>query len=280
MSWFDAVILGLVQALTEFLPISSSAHIRIVGEWIGVQDPGATFTAIIQLGTEAAVLVYFWGDIKRIITRWFASLRGSVPRNDPDARMGWLIIFGSIPIVVLGFLLQSLIRDQFRSLWIVAFTLIIFGVILGLADIFGKRAKALKDLNTRDGIVYGFAQALALIPGVSRSGGTITAGRIMGYDRPSAARYSFLLAVPAVFGSGFYELVSAFGEAEGAEAPVVGTIIATIISFVVGLVVIKYLMAYLNKGSFLPFVVYRIALGTLIIILLSFGLMDPTGGSA
>ncbi|KAB1660187.1 undecaprenyl-diphosphate phosphatase [Pseudoclavibacter chungangensis] len=281
MGWFEAIILGLVQGLTEFLPISSSAHIRIVGEWIGVDDPGATFTAIIQIGTEAAVLVYFWKDITRIISRWFASLTKKVPRDDPDARMGWLIIIGSVPIVLLGYFLQSLIRDQFRSLWIVAISLIVFGVILGLADIFGRNAKNLENLSWRDGIVYGFAQALALIPGVSRSGGTITAGRIMGYDRPSAARYSFLLAIPAVFGSGLYELASAL--TDDASTMTVGwipTIIATIIAFGSGLAVIAYLMRYIEKGSFMPFVLYRIALGTLIIVLLALGVMQPLGGAA
>ena len=280
MGWWEAIVLGIVQGLTEFLPISSSAHLRIVGEWIGQSDPGATFTAISQLGTETAVLIYFWRDIVRIIQRWFGSLRGSVPRNDPDARMGWLIIIGSVPIVLLGFFLQSLIRDQFRSLWIVATTLIVFGVLLGLADILGRNAKTLEQLNMRDGVVYGFAQALALIPGVSRSGGTITAGRLMGYDRPSAARYSFLLAVPAVFGSGFYELYSALKDDGTASTPWVPTIIATVIAFGVGYAVIAWLMRYIQTKSFLPFVVYRIGLGTLLVMLLLFGVMDPNAGSA
>lgn len=280
MNWFDAVILGLVQGLTEFLPISSSAHIRIVGEWIGVSDPGATFTAIIQIGTETAVVLYFWKDIVRIISRWFGSLTKKVPRDDPDARMGWLIIVGSIPIVILGVLLQDLIRDQFRSLWIVATTLIVFGVILGLADIFGRNVKQLDDLTWRDGIIYGFAQALALIPGVSRSGGTITAGRLMGYDRPSAARYSFLLAIPAVFGSGLYELYSAFTDEAAIPIAWGPTIIATIIAFGSGLAIIAFLMKYIQRGSFMPFVLYRIGLGTLIIVLLALGVMDPLSGGA
>lgn len=280
MGWFEAIVLGIVQGLTEFLPISSSAHIRIIGEWIGVQDPGATFTAITQLGTESAVLIYFWRDIVRIVQRWFGSLRGTVPKSDPDARMGWLIIVGSVPIVVLGFVLQSFIRDQFRSLWIVATTLIVFGVLLGVADVLGRNAKSLEHLTWRDGIIYGFAQALALIPGVSRSGGTITAGRIMGYDRPSAARYSFLLAVPAVFGSGFYELLSALRDDGTTSTPWLATIIATIIAFVVGFAVIAWLMKYIQTKSFLPFVLYRIGLGTLLFILLAFGLIDANSGPA
>ncbi|MGO1544303.1 MAG: undecaprenyl-diphosphate phosphatase [Gulosibacter sp.] len=281
MSWFDAIILAIVQGLTEFLPISSSAHVRIVGELVGTADPGATFTAIIQIGTELAVLVYFWKDIVRIIRQWLGSLRGKVPRNDPDARMGWLIIIGSIPIVVLGVLLQDLIRDQFRSLWIIATTLVVFGIFLGIADVLGKREKQLDKLNMKDGLIYGFAQAMSLIPGVSRSGGTITAGRLMGYDRPSAARYAFLLAVPAVLGSGGYELYNALTETSEATAIAWGpTILATIIAFAVGWAVIKFLMKWIETRSFMPFVIYRIALGTLLFVLLAFGVIDPLSGTA
>ncbi|CAG7845627.1 Undecaprenyl-diphosphatase [Pseudoclavibacter triregionum] len=275
MDWLTAIILGLVQGLTEFLPISSSAHLRIVGDWLG-GDPGATFTAITQLGTETAVIVFFWRDIVRIITAWIGSLTGKVDKRDPDARMGWYIILGSLPIGILGLLLQHFIRDQFRSLWLIAGTLIVFGVILGVADVIGRKAKTLADLNGRDGVIFGFAQALALIPGVSRSGGTITAGRLLGYDRASSARYSFLLAIPAVFLSGLYETYSALKDEAGTSAIQWGpTILATIIAGVVGWAVIKYLLRYLEFGSFLPFVLYRIGLGTLIMILLAFGVMQP-----
>ncbi|RRJ87176.1 undecaprenyl-diphosphate phosphatase [Gulosibacter macacae] len=281
MSWFDAIILAIVQGLTEFLPISSSAHIRVVGEWLQIGDPGATFTAIIQIGTELAVVVFFWKDIVRIIQRWAGSLRGKVEKNDPDARMGWWIIIGSVPIVVLGFIFQDLIRTQLRSLWLVATMLIVFGVILGLADVLGRRQKDLTKLDAKDGLIYGFAQALALIPGVSRSGGTITAGRMMGYDRPSAARYAFLLAIPAVFGSGLYELYSAIKEPSGVTAIEFGpTLLATVIAFVVGWIVIKFLMKWVETRSFMPFVIYRIALGTLLMMLLALGVMDPLAGSA
>lgn len=282
MGWLEAIVLAIVQGLTEFLPISSSAHIRVAGLAMGMEDPGATFTAIIQIGTELAVVVYFWRDIVRIITRWFQSLTGKVPRNDPDARMGWLIIIGSVPIVLLGVLFQDLIRTQFRSLWIIAISLIVFGIILGLADVLARRVKTLDHLNWKDGLIYGFAQALALIPGVSRSGGTITAGRLMGYDRPSAARYAFLLAIPAVLGSGGYELVGALTEDNAAGAPINwgATLLATVISFIVGWAVIKFLMKWVETRSFMPFVIYRIALGTLLIILLIAGAVDPLAGSA
>lgn len=280
MNWFEAFVLAVVQGLTEFLPISSSAHLRIVGEWIGAGDPGATFTAIIQIGTEAAVLVYFWKDIVRIIKQWFGALRGKVPKGDPDARMGWWIIIGSVPIVVLGVLLQDFIRTEFRSLWLVATMLIVFGIILGVADVLGRREKQLTDLNPRDGLSYGFAQALALIPGVSRSGGTITAGRLMGYDRPAAARYAFLLAIPAVLGSGLYELYGAIKEPSATQVIAFGpTALATVISFAVGWVVIKFLMKWIEQRSFMPFVIYRIALGTLLIMLLITGVLDPMAGA-
>ena len=270
---FEVIILGLVQGLTEFLPISSSAHIRIVGEFLPSQtDPGATFTAITQLGTELAVLLYFRKKIGRVISRWFGSLTGRVPRNDPDARMGWLIIIGTIPIGVAGFLLQSLIRDNFRSLWITAIVLIVFGILLGLADHYGKRRRDLDDLTYPHGLAYGFAQALALVPGVSRSGAITTLGRALGYKRTAVAEYSFLLAVPAVFVSGLYELYKSFDEGTG-PYNLAETGLATVIACVVGFLVIAFLMQYLKKGSFLPFVIYRIVLGIVVIVLLLTGVV-------
>ncbi|MFF1633093.1 undecaprenyl-diphosphate phosphatase [Leifsonia sp. NPDC058248] len=285
MDYINAIILGLVQGLTEFLPISSSAHIRIVGELLGTgADPGARFTAIIQLGTEAAVLLYFWKDIVRIVSAWFRALLGRIPRNDPDARMGWLVIIGSIPIVVLGVLFQNAIETTLRSLWIVAATMIIFGILLGVADYVGAKTRRLKDLTWGHGIIFGFAQALALIPGVSRSGGTITAGLFMGYQRKAAARYSFLLALPAVFGSGFFQLYKSIKEpctealaaANTCTLEVFGpgeTAVATIVAFVVGLLVIVFFMGYISRHSFLPFVIYRLALGGLLVVLLSTGVL-------
>ncbi|WP_396641315.1 undecaprenyl-diphosphate phosphatase [Microbacterium sp.] len=275
MQFIEALILGIVQGLTEFLPISSSAHLRILGEFLpSATDPGATFTAITQIGTEAAVLVYFWGTIVRIISRWAHSLAGKVPRSDPDVRMGWLIIIGSVPIAVLGYLFQDTIRGTFRNLWLVAIVLIVFGLLLGAADYWGRRTRELKDLTYPHGLALGFAQALALIPGVSRSGATTTMGLTLGYTRPAAAEYAFLLAVPAVFGSGFYELVQSF---EGPSGPysLFDTVAATIVAFIVGLAVIAFLMRYLKRGSFLPFVIYRLLLGGALIVLLSMGVLQP-----
>ncbi|HEY9307861.1 MAG TPA: undecaprenyl-diphosphate phosphatase [Microbacterium sp.] len=270
----EAIILGFVQGLTEFLPISSSAHLRILGEFLpSAQDPGAAFTAITQIGTEAAVVVFFWRDIVRIIGHWFRALFGRIPRNDPDAKLGWLIIIGSIPIVVLGLLFQDQIETVLRSLWITAGMLIFFGVLLGIADHVGAKRRKLEDITIGNGVIYGFAQSLALIPGVSRSGGTITAGLFMGYERAAAARYAFLLAIPAVFGSGFFQLFKSLDE------PGVFTLgetaVATGVAFIVALGVIAFFMAWISKHSFLPFVVYRVALGSLLLVLLSMGVINP-----
>ena len=272
MHFIEAIIMGLVQGLTEFLPVSSSAHLRILGVFLpGAQDPGAAFTAITQIGTEAAVVLFFWRDIVRIIAQWFRALFGRIPRSDPDARMGWLIIIGSIPIVVLGLAFQDQIETVFRSLWLVAGMLILFGVLLGIADAVGARRRSLDDLTYPKGIIFGFAQALALIPGVSRSGGTITAGLFMGFERAAAARYAFLLAIPAVFGSGFFQLVKSWNEP--AFFTLGETAVATVVAFVVALGVIAFFMSYISKRSFLPFVIYRVALGSTLLVLLSLGVI-------
>jgi len=280
----EALILGLVQGLTEFLPISSSAHLRIVGEFLGSgADPGAAFTAITQLGTETAVIVYFWHDITRIIGAWFRSLLGRIPRNHPDAKLGWFIILGSIPIVILGIAFQDQIETNLRSLWILAFTLIGFGILLGIADWVGRKELRLKQLTWPHAIIYGLAQALALIPGVSRSGGTITAGLFLGYERRAAARYSFLLAIPAVIGSGLFQLYKTIKDpcldAAAGCVPDIFTgweiAAATLVAFIVGFAVIAFFMSYISKRSFLPFVIYRILLGGALIALLSTGVLLP-----
>jgi len=272
----NAIILGIVQGLTEFLPISSNAHLRLVGLLLGTgTDPGAAFTAIIQLGTELAVVVYFGADLWRIISRWFLALFGRIPRNDPDAKMGWFIILGSVPIVVLGVIFQKTIETTLRSLWVIAVTLIVFGLLLGIADYVGSKKRRLRDLTAPHAAIYGGAQALALLPGVSRSGGTITAGLFLGYERAAAARYSFLLAIPAVFGSGLFELYKTI-KSPGSEVFTAGeTAVATVVSFVVGLVVIVFFMNYISKRSFLPFVIYRLALGGTLVALLSAGVVQP-----
>ena len=276
MSWFEAVVLGIVQGLTEFLPVSSSAHLRLVGEAFGWNDPGAAFTAITQIGTEAAVLLYFRHDIARILAAWVGSLTGR-RKGDPDARMGWLIIVGSIPIIILGLLFQKQIETNLRDLRIIATALILFSLVLYWADRVGVKKRELDDLTVGHGIAFGFAQAMALIPGVSRSGGTITMGLFLGYSRAAAARYSFLLAIPAVLGSGVFQAYEALtGDVAGETVSWGPTIVATVIAFAVGLSVIAWLLRYLDRGSFTPFVVYRIVLGLLVLALVGMGVLDPT----
>jgi undecaprenyl-diphosphatase len=275
VNWIETIILGLVQGLTEFLPVSSSAHLRIVGELLpNSADPGAAFTAITQLGTETAVIIYFWRDIVRILQQWTLSLVGRVERSDPDARMGWLIILGSLPIGVLGLLLEDYIDTEFRSLWITATMLVVFGVILAVADRVGRQAHHLDDLTVKHGVLFGMAQALALIPGVSRSGGTITAGLLMGYTREAAARYAFLLAIPAVFASGLYKLAQSVGQPQAGPYGLAETFVATGIAFVVAYVIIGWFMHYISNRSYTIFVWYRIALGLAIFVLLGLGVIS------
>jgi undecaprenyl-diphosphatase len=276
---FEAIILGIVQGLTEFLPISSSAHIRFVGEFLeGAKDPGARFTAITQIGTELAVLIYFRNDIATIIRAWFQQVilrRDLKEQEKSQARMGWLIIIGSVPIVVLGYLGSDIIENNLRSMWLIAPTLIVFGVILGLADKYGEKIRTLDHLSTRHGILYGAAQALALMPGVSRSGATIAMGRLLGYTREAALRYSFLLALPAVFGSGFYQLQKALSaKGESNVFTISETALATAVAFGIGYLVIAWLLKFVTTKSFMPFIVYRIILGTLILILLGTGVIS------
>jgi undecaprenyl-diphosphatase len=243
----------------------------------GANDPGARFTAITQIGTELAVLIYFRKDIAAILRSWFEQVvqrKELIGEAKSQARIGWLIIVGTVPIVVLGYLGSDIIENNLRSLWLIATTLIVFGVILGLADTYGKRERSLDQLTNRHGIMYGFAQALALMPGVSRSGATIAMGRFLGYKREAALRYSFLLALPAVFGSGFYQLQGAVSSTESNVFSLTETAVATGIAFVVGYLVIAWLLKFVSTKSFMPFIVYRIALGMLLLILLGTGVIS------
>ena len=274
MGWFEAAFLGLVQGLTEFLPVSSSAHLRIVGTLLpSGADPGAAFTAITQIGTELAVLIYFRHDIFRIARSWLLSLFRQPGADRSEVRLGWLVIIGSLPIAILGLMFQDAIEADLRNLYITATMLIAFGLVLGLADRFGKRERALDQITWRDGVIFGFAQALALIPGVSRSGGTITAGLIMGYTREAAARYSFLLAIPAVMASGLYQLYKSWGVPSQVSAG--ATLLATVVAFVVGYGVIVMFLRIISTRSFWPFVWYRIALGVGVLVALSLGFLAP-----
>ncbi len=287
MNIFDAVVLGLIQGLTEFLPISSSAHVQIAEQLLGLSDmskPQLTaFIATIQLGTELAVLIYFFKDIVRIAGAWIADL-GAWPSRfgrkklspssaiGQDAKLGWLIIIGSLPVVFIGFAFKDLIENELRNLWVIATTLIIFGILLGLADRYGKREKSIESLTPKHGLLFGLGQALAVIPGVSRSGGTISVGLALGYSRQAAARFSFLLAIPAVLASGTYEFLKTYQDLS--QADLAATLVAATIAFASGFSVIVVLLKYLNRGSFMPFVIWRIALGLALFAMLFSGLVS------
>jgi undecaprenyl-diphosphatase len=267
MNALQAIVLGLVQGLTEFLPISSSGHLRVVPAFFGWDDPGAAFTAVIQLGTMAAVLLYFRADLWRIASAWLRSLRDPAVRGDLDARLGWYIVLGTIPIAILGLAFKDPIETEFRNLELIGTTLIVFGLVMLAAEAVSRRDRPLREITRRDGFLIGCAQALALVPGVSRSGATISAGLFLNFDRAAAARYSFLLSVPAVVLSGLFELRHA---GEG-NLPVGATILATLLAFVTGYASIAFLLRYLARHSIAVFVGYRVVLGAMVIALAASG---------
>ncbi len=268
MNALQAIVEGVVQGLTEFLPISSTAHLRIVPAMLGWPDPGAAFTAVVQLGTMAAVLLYFRGELWQIARAWLAGLRDPEQRRTLDSRLGWYIILGTAPVAVLGLAFKNPIENQFRNLYLVGAALIVFGLVMAFVDETSKRERKIDSLDAGDGAFIGVAQALALIPGVSRSGATISAGLWRGLDRPAAARYSFLLSVPAVVLSGLFELRHVGG---AGGAPIGATVLATILAFVVGYASIAFLLRYLARHTLGVFVAYRVVLGTLVIVLAAAG---------
>ncbi len=272
MTWFQAVVLGLVQGLTEFLPVSSSAHLRIVSGVFFSGDAGASFTAVTQLGTEAAVLVFFWRDIVRIITAWVRGLFDRSARGF-DYRMGWYVIIGTIPVGVLGLLFTDQIRSGARNLVLIGTTLILFALVLAAAERFSRQRRRIEELTLRDGIGMGLAQSLALVPGVSRSGGTISAGLALGLTREAAARYSFLLAIPAVLASGIFSLPDAINPTDlgstNLQASGAQIFVATLIAFAVGYAAIAGLLRYVVHHTIYVFVWYRIALGAVVLVLVA-----------
>nr|MCW2727863.1 undecaprenyl-diphosphatase [Aeromicrobium sp.] len=270
MDFFRAVVLGVLQGLTEFLPISSSAHLAIFPKFFGWDDPGAAYTAVIQIGTELAVLLYFWRDIWTIGSGWVRGVFSAEARLAPEWRMGWFIIIGSLPIVVLGLLLQDAIDSEFRNLWVIGTTLIVLGIVLGIAERVGRKTSPIEDLTMKHAILLGVAQAGALVPGVSRSGATISMGLFLGYERAAATRYAFLLAIPAVVGAGVFKLKDIGGDNAYGVGP---TIVGTVVSFVVGLAVIHWLLKYVSNHSYTPFVIYRVGLGTLVLVLVGAGVI-------
>ena len=292
MNFFQAIFLGLVQALTEYLPVSSSAHIRIIGDLMLGSDPGAAFTAIIQIGTELAVILYFRHDIIRILGAWFGSLFGKEGKDfksrmgahNPDTQMGWFIILGTMPILIAGLLFKHAIEGSLRNLWITVTVLALFGVLLWVVDARSKQVKTMKEMTWKDALIFGIGQMLALIPGVSRSGGTITFGRAMGYTREAAVRVSFLMAIPAVFGAGILEAVSAIKDVAAGDAgmfPGWGpTIAAAIVAFVVGYVVIIGFLKFVSTFSYKAFAIYRIGLAIVVALLLIPGVLSPLEAAA
>jgi undecaprenyl-diphosphatase len=293
MEWLQAVVLGFLQGVTEFLPISSSAHLRIVPELFGWEDPGASFTAVMHLGSVVALILYFAGDIGRITNAWTRSLRnreamrsdalvpidGVAGRHrrrewDPsDARLGWYVIIGTIPIVIAGVLLDDLVKTEFRSLWIVGTTFVVLGIVLWLADQLGRRDRDLPDLSVRDALIIGIAQVGALIPGASRAGISISMALILGINREAAARFTLLLSIPAVIGAGSYELSGALGE--NAVLGIGPTALGTLVSFGSAYLTIAWLLRWLQTRTYTPFVLYRVIGGLLILGLLAGGVLTP-----
>lgn len=273
MSWLQVVVLAVVQGLTEFLPVSSSGHLAIVSEAFFGGDAGASFTAVVQIGTELAVLIYFAGDIGRILKAWFGGLTDAA-RRTPDYWLGWWVIIGTVPIGLFGFTLQHFIRDDIRNLWIIATALIVFSFVIAAAEYLGKQTRDIQQFTWRDSLIIGSAQALALIPGVSRSGVTISAGLFLGQKREAAARFGFLLAIPAVFGSGLYELRHVFEPGtSGMSATVPQIVLGTVIAFVIGYAAVAWFLRFLVRHSMYWFVGYRIVLGTLVLVLLATGVL-------
>ena len=272
-----AVLYGIVQGLTEFLPISSTAHLRILPSLLGQPDPGAGFTAVIQLGTLAAVLIYFFKDLCRAITAWAMSLVGKVPKDSVDARLGWGVFWGTMPIIILGLIFKNQIKsDEFRSLYVISGALVGMGILMLYAEKRGLKNRPLEDAKLMDGINIGLWQCIALIPGASRSGSTITGALFSGFDRPAAARYSFLLSVPSITAAGLYELYEERHEIFGPSF--VPAIVATIVSFLVGFWAISFLIKFLAKHGIGVFVGYRFALAAVLLILLQQGLLSPQAG--
>jgi undecaprenyl-diphosphatase len=271
--WLQALTLGLLQGLTEFLPISSSAHLRIFPELFGWEDPGAAFTAVVQIGTEVAVLLFFRHDIWRIASEWGRSLVRPELRGRRDALLGWYIILGTTPVVAVGIALKDVIENDFRNLWLTGSVLVGLGIVLGIAERVGRMNRPIADMGWRSALLLGLAQALSVVPGVSRSGATISMGLFLGYEREAATRFAFLLAIPAVVGAGLFELPEAVSGDNLYTVP--ETAAATVVAFFVGYVSIAWLLRYVATRSYAPFVAYRIVLGTVVLVLLSTGTLSP-----
>lgn len=271
MSWWQVVVLAVVQGLTEFLPVSSSGHLAIVSRVFFADDAGASFTAVTQLGTEAAILVYFARDIARIVAMWFKGLVNPAHRG-VDYRLGWYVIIGTIPICLLGLLFKDQIRSGVRNMWVIATALVLFSAVIALAERLGRQSRNVEQLTWRDAVAVGVAQTLALVPGVSRSGSTISAGLFLGLERELSARFGFLLAIPAVFASGLFSIPDAFHPVlEGMSATGPQLVVAMAIAFVVGLAAVAWFLRFLLRHSMYWFVGYRVVAGVAVMVLLATG---------
>jgi undecaprenyl-diphosphatase len=276
MSWWQVIVLSILQGLTEFLPVSSSGHLAIASRVFFADDAGASFTAVTQLGTEVAVLMYFARDIGRILKAWLGGLLVAA-RRSADYWMGWYVIIGTIPIGVFGVLFKDEIRTGARNLWLIAIALVGFSAVIAAAEYFGSQKRRVEDLTWKDSITVGLAQCLALVPGVSRSGATISTGLFLGVDRATAARFGFLLAIPAVFASGLFSLPDAFHPAgEGMSASGPQLLVATVIAFVIGFAAVAWFLQFLVRHSMYWFVGYRLLLGSVVLILLGTGAVSAT----
>jgi undecaprenyl-diphosphatase len=273
LTLFEAIVLGVVQGLTEFLPISSTAHLRIVPALLGWNDPGAAYSAVIQLGTVVAVLAYFWKDIIKLTRAFVRGLIDRKPFGTEDSRLAWYVGLGTIPISVIGLLFKSAIKTSLRSLYVISASLIILAIVLFLVERYASHKRTIGDLTLKDGLIVGLWQALALIPGSSRSGTTITGALSLGLRREDAARYSFLLSIPATTLAGLLELKDLL---EASVRPSTGAmVVGTVVSFVAGIAAISGLLRFVKSRSMFVFVVYRIALGVLLLGLLSAGVLQP-----
>ncbi len=280
MSWWQVVVLAVVQGLTEFLPVSSSGHLAIVSRVFFADDAGASFTAVTQLGTEAAVLVYFARDIapdpRRVVQGPFCRPWVQCERT-ADYWLGWYVIIGTIPICVLGLLFKDQIRSGVRNLWVIATALVLFSAVIALAERLGRQSRDVEQLTWRDAVIVGVAQTFALVPGVSRSGATISAGLFLGQQRELSARFGFLLAIPAVFASGLFSIPDAFHPVlEGMSATGPQLLTAMAIAFVVGLAAVAWFLRFLVRHSMYWFVGYRVVVGVAVMILLATGVVSAT----
>jgi undecaprenyl-diphosphatase len=275
MNYFDAIILGIVEGLTEFLPISSTGHLTIAEQILGLQvdDPAVTgFTAVIQMGAIAAVILYFLRDIARIIKAWCLGLVKPEWRGNRDFRMGWYVIVGTIPIGLVGLAFKDFITNDLRNLWVVAVALIAWSAVMWAAERVATQERGEKQLNLKDAIVIGVVQCAALVPGVSRSGATISAGLFRGLDRVTATRVSFFLSIPALLAAGIFELKDALGGSISVGETLVGTIVA----FVVAYASIAWLLKFVAHHPITWFIPYRVGLGVLLIVLLATNVLTAT----